>query len=46
MDCPICKIQMEKDYFNANSKDKLSFVTLWKYEKCGYRDRSQHDVSK
>ena len=44
MDCPKCKIPMEKGHINAVSKDKLMSSTNWHCEKCGYRDVSQHNM--
>ena len=44
--CADCNIEMEKDYFNFNSKDKVSLVTIWRCTKCGKREHSQHNVPK
>ncbi|MCV0431066.1 PF20097 family protein [Nitrosopumilus sp.] len=44
MDCPKCKIEMEKGHITAKSKGKLMYSTNWYCEKCGHREFSQHNV--
>jgi len=47
MDCPKCgQPDMEKGYVTTEAEDKDSLVTLWRCEKCGHRERSQHNVQK
>ena len=45
--CPTCGTPLEKDFINANSKNKVSLVTHSRCPKCKkYVDSSQHNVPK
>jgi len=46
MICSKCGNSMEKEFLNANSKDKVSLVTINRCENCGFRESIQRNISK